>query len=456
MAEAGIPATPRALLALALPLAASSALGFFMHFVNRTVLSWHSPEALAAALPAGVLAWTVQGAFFVAAGFVGVFVAQHTAAGERREAGAMLWPALALAGIAALVGLALIPARHALAGLFGAEPAVHAGIAELLGWLLAETGPMTAASAIAGFCGGLGRTRRVFAMSLFGALLCVALNRWLVLGGLGVPALGVTGAGIATLSTAVIVLLLWLSWVFSPAVATAYATWQQRNLDRARLRRFFAFALPRGATEVLEMLAFVAFTAVLTRLGTLPLAASNLAFNSYLMAMIPVIGFSQGVSIAVGRALGAERVDLARQAVRSALWLLAPYAALLSAAFALLPQLVLAPARHDDAALWQAQLTLAGPVMQLLAIALPCEMAHWVWRAAVHGAGDTRVPLLLLVGAAVVFLALPAWLTMPWCEDGAQGLVACYAWFALYALAIGWAMRLRYRLGPWASMRVRG
>lgn len=454
MADPPVPASPRALLALALPLAASSALGFFMHFVNRTVLSWHSPEAVAAALPAGVLAWTVQGAFFVAAGFVGVFAAQHAAAGEPREAGAMLWPAFCLAGLATAVGLALIPLRHALAGLYGAEPAVHAGIAELLGWLLAETGPMTAASAVAGFCGGLGRTRRVLAMSAAGALLCIALNRWLVLGGLGVPALGITGAGIATVSTALLMLAGWLAWAFSATMDATYGTWRGRNASPARLRRFLAYAVPRGLTEVLEMLAFVAFTAVLTRLGTLPLAASNLAFNTYLMAMIPAIGFSQGVSIAVGQALGSGRPDLAQRAVRSAFLLLAPYAALLMLGFALLPEWLLAPADHGDAALWRAQLALAVPVMQLLAVALPCEMAHWVWRAAVHGAGDTRVPLVLLVGGAVLTLALPAWMILPRVAGG-EGLVACYALFALYTLAIAVAMRLRYRLGPWPRLSVR-
>ena len=70
--------------------------GFSLQYVNRTVLSWLRPEALVAALPAGMLAWTFQGLFIVSCGYLGVFAVQHVAAGERSETGAMVsawWPA---------------------------------------------------------------------------------------------------------------------------------------------------------------------------------------------------------------------------------------------------------------------------------------------------------------------------------------------------------------------------
>lgn len=447
--------TVRGLLRLALPLAASTGLGFFLHYVNRTVLSWHSPEALAASLPAGMLAWTFQGMFIVSCGYLGVFAAQHTAAGERREAGAMVWPMFALAALGLLASLVLIPLRQPLAAIFGTEPVVERGLAELLGWYLAELGPLAAASGIAGFCGGIGRTGRVLAMSSLGAGVCIALNRWLVLGGLGLPALGITGAGIASLATALLMLALWLAWLFAPAQRRDLETWSARNLDPARLRRFFAFALPRGATEILEMLAFVAFTAVLTRLGTDALSASNLAFNTYLLLMVPVIGFAQGISIAVGQAMGAGRPEQARGVVRSAFAIVAPYMLLAALLFVLVPRLLLAPAHHGDDALWEREMALAVPVMWFLAAAMPFEMLHWVWRSAVQGAGDTRVPLLLLVGIAIAVLAVPAWLLLPRMEAGLGGLRICYGLFIAYLAGIALAMWLRYARGPWPTMSVR-
>lgn len=446
----------RGLLRLALPLAASTGLGFFLHYVNRTVLSWHSPEALAASLPAGMLAWTFQGLFIVSCGYLGVFAAQHVAAGEKREAGAMAWPMFVLAGVGLAVSAILIPLRGPLASIFGTEPTVEAGLAELLGWYLAEVGPLAAASGIAGFCGGIGRTGMVLAMSLLGAAVCIALNRWLVLGGLGVPALGITGAGIASLATAVLMLLGWLGWFFAPARRRDFATWEARNRDPARLRRFLFFAVPRGATEILEMVAFVAFTAVLTRLGTDALSASNLAFNTYLLFMVPVVGFSQGISIAVGQAMGSGDPDAARRTVRSAFAIVAPYMLAVAAAFAVVPRLLLQPAHHGDDALWERQMAMAVPVMWFLAAAMPFEMMHWIWRATVQGAGDTRWPLLLLVGVAVAVLALPSWLLLPWMAPGMGGLAICYGLFIAYLVGIAAAMRWRYIRGPWPTMSVRG
>jgi MATE family multidrug resistance protein len=450
--SASIPGLAR----LALPLAASTGLGFFLHYVNRTVLSWHSPEALAASLPAGMLAWTFQGFFVISCGYVGVFAAQHSSAGERREAGAMVWPMLLLAALASLVSVALILLRQPMASVFGTEPLVERGLAELLGWYLAELGPMAVASGIAGFCGGIGRTRLVLLMSVCGAVVCMVLNRWLVLGGLGVPALGITGAGLATLATAVLMCAAWLVWLFAPAQRRDYATWAGRNRDPVRFLRYCRYALPRGATEILEMVAFVAFTAVLTRLGTDALSASNLAFNTYLLLMVPVIGFSQGISIAVGQAIGAGRVDQARQAVRSAFIILGPYVLLVAGAFALMPHLLLQPAHHGDDALWARQMVLAVPVMLMLALAMPFEAAHWIWRSAVQGAGDTRWPLVALVLGATCLLALPAWLLHGSMEPGLPGLRLCYGLFILYVAFIAVAMGWRYRRGAWAGMSVRG
>jgi len=45
----------REFLALAIPLILSTSLWSIQHFVNRMFLTWYSPEAIAAAMPAGLL-----------------------------------------------------------------------------------------------------------------------------------------------------------------------------------------------------------------------------------------------------------------------------------------------------------------------------------------------------------------------------------------------------------------
>lgn len=122
------------LLRLALPMALGAGLGYFMHFVNRLFLSWHSSEALAASLPAGMLAWAGQCFFITSASYVGTFAAQHLGAQEPEEAGAMVYPMAWLALVAAVLSLALIPFRHAICGLAGTEPGVERDMAALFAW----------------------------------------------------------------------------------------------------------------------------------------------------------------------------------------------------------------------------------------------------------------------------------------------------------------------------------
>lgn len=462
-------ATTRGLLALALPMAAGMGVGFLLHFINRLFLGWHSPEGVAASFPAGMLAWSVQGFFVMTAGYVGTFAAQHHAAGEDEEAGAMCWPALWIGLLACVVSMALIPARHHLVAMFGLrDPVVAAGMAELAAWYLAETGPIVLASAISGFFAGLGRTRLVFVVSIAGCVLSIALNHWLIFGGMGVPALGITGAGLATLSASLVVLGIWSALLFAPAVRVRFAIWRGRNLDGARLRRFCRYALPKGGSEVLEMAAFLVFSAAITRLPTESVSASNIAFSLYLLVLVPFIGLGQGLSIVVGQCMGAGRPDLARQVGWRAFRVGVPTVLAIAAVFLLWPQALMGLSvsvgvEHDPqiAARWADILAQGAPVMACLAIAAMGDGLQWVFRMVVVGAGDTRWTLVAMVGTAVVTLSIPVWWLLRIADPallagwGISPLTASYVVFAGYCWAIALVMFLRFQYGPWASMSVR-
>jgi len=459
--------TARGLLALALPMAAGMGVNFLLPFMNRLFLGWYSPDALAASYPAGMLAYTVQGFFMTSASYLGSFAAQHHAAGEDDEAGAMCWPALLLGALAVVVTLALIPFRHAIVAPFGLrDPAVAASMAELTGWYLAETGPVVLTAAITAFYAGLGRTRLVFALSAASCALCVLLNWWLIFGGLGLPALGITGAGLATLGTAMVSLAAWTALLFAPGIRRRFGTWRNRNLDRARIARFCRYALPRGGSEMLEMLAFLVFSAAITRLATDAVTASNIAFSLYLLVLLPCIGLGQGVAIAVGQCMGAGRPDLARRVGWRALSLLAPVLVAVASLFVFCPRLLMSiyvdarPNVPGEAARWEAILAQGVPVMWCLAAAILGDGLHWVFRMVIVGAGDTRWTLVAMVTTAIVTLALPVWcllvvvpgLLAGW---GVDPLTASYAIFAFYCSCIALVLFLRFHYGPWTEMSVR-
>lgn len=461
-------ATTRGFLALALPLAAGFGVNWAMQFTNRLFLSWYSPDALAASLPAGMLVYMVQAFFTASVGYTGAFAAQHVGAGEPEEAGAMAWPMILLALAAGVIGLALIPFRHAIFGLYGAEPAVTADMTRLGAWYLAETFPAVLFAGFCGWFGGLGRTRLVLAWSAGVCVLSVLLNRWLIFGGLGVPALGIHGAGLATLLATTAGTAAAAGFFLAPRMRVEFATWRARNLDPARIARFCRSALPRGGTESLEMVSVVLFTAAVAHLGSEALAASNLVFSLYLVVLIPLIGLGQGVTIAVGQAMGAARPDIARAVVNRALLVVLATVAIGFTCFALFPHELMrthvdidAADPAGSAARWERIIALGTPLMYLCCLMGIGDGLHIVWRFAVQGAGDTRWPLVALTLAALLGMGLPT-IAMSrlvpaetWHAWGVNPLTACWSVFAVYLCAIGGMMWARYRFGPWARMSLR-
>lgn len=464
---ARLPTSIPGILRHCLPFAVGYGLGYFMHFINRLFLSWWSTDALAAAMPAGFMAWTVQSFFITAAGYLGTFAAQHHGAGERREAGAMVWPMITVCGIATVLALALIPARHLLVGLFGTEPGVAREMAELFAWYMAETGPITLALGIGSFIGGIGRPVLILVMSLFTCALSVLLNHWLIFGGLGVPALGVRGAGIATLCASIATLAVWLAILFAPGLRRDYGTWAERNLDLGRLWRFCRFAAPKGGTEVLEMVGFLSFTAAVSHLGTIPLAAHNLVFNIYLVVMVPFIGFFNGMSVLVGQAQGAGRSDLARTITWRSMLVATATMALLAVVFVGFPDLLLLPYANDGSdpsrplADWNTLAAVSRTLLAFAGVAMVADVMQFAFRSGVQGAGDTRWPLVALTALAVLLLAVPAALIAGLARHGlwpawaGDALLVIWTGFTLYVWVVALVMWARWRHGPWPRMSVR-
>ena len=86
----------REFLGIALPLILSTASWSIQHFVDRVFLTWHSTEALAAALPAGMANFTFIALFMGTAQYVNTFVAQYIGARRPERVGPVSYTHLTL------------------------------------------------------------------------------------------------------------------------------------------------------------------------------------------------------------------------------------------------------------------------------------------------------------------------------------------------------------------------
>ena len=78
-------------LRVAFPLILSTGSFSVQQFIDRMFLSWYSPDALAAALPTGMLCFTLISLFMGTSGYVSTFVAQYIGASRPERVGPAMW-----------------------------------------------------------------------------------------------------------------------------------------------------------------------------------------------------------------------------------------------------------------------------------------------------------------------------------------------------------------------------
>ena len=300
----------RRVLAIALPIVLSNATVPILGAVDTGVIGQLGEAAPIGAVGIGavVLASIYWIFSFLRMGTSGL-VSQAHGAGDRREVGAHLARALAIAFAA---GLALI-ALHPL--LFGAAFRLAPASAEVEGLAMRYLSiriwgaPATIALyAITGWLIAMERTRGVLALQLIQNGLNVALDLVFVLG-LG---WGVSGVAGATLIAEYAGLGLGL-WFCRGALGTALG--QTGLFARDRLSRLLRVNSDIMIRSILLQAAFTTFMFMAAGQGDVTLAANQVLLQFLEITAFGLDGFAFAAETLVGQAVGARRRDLLRRSV---------------------------------------------------------------------------------------------------------------------------------------------
>jgi putative MATE family efflux protein len=278
-----------------------------------------------------------------------------------------------------------------------------------------------------------------------GNLLNIVLGPCFIFGLGPFPALGVTGAAVATSigrGTAVVYQLTLLARGKS-RIAIAR---QHFAIDLRVMAGVLRLASSATVQMLLLMTSYVGVMRILSSFGSQPLAGYTIGFRILMFAMLPASGLSNAAATLVGQNLGARRPERAEQSV----W----QACLVSAAFLTAVGVVfLAGARVLVGLFTQDPEVLEHGVryLRIISLGFPFYAFGMVMMQAFNGAGDTRTPTLInLVVFWIVQLPL-AWLLSHHTGLGPSGvfvtLAVCFSVFA----AIGVAL---FRRGRWKLTRV--
>lgn len=435
-----------------------------MQFADRVFLARFSAAAIQAALPAGILAFTLISFFHALAGYAGTFVAQYHGAGLRdgcsRSTAQGLWITL----LSAPAIWALIPLGYWVLRVAGHPPAVLAeertyfGILMLGGWLL----PLGAA--LSAFFSGRGDTRTGMIATVAGNVANIVLDYVLIFGKWGFPRMGIAGAAWATLAGAAVTAAILAALYFGPTQASAYGTRRLCRWDGALLARMMRFGAPAAAHLVLDVGAFAVFVMLTGRMGGVALAASNIALSINNVAFQPLLGLNMAASILVGQYQGRRDSATAERAGWAAMKIGWVYMAAVAATFVLFPRayvsLFTGPGTGLDP---EALFRIARWLLVMMAAWGLFDAVNVILAGALKGAGDTRFAMLYTV-AMGWGLWMPGELWLVWRldrlkqADGALpgwmfgGIVPVWGWMTVFVLILSVGFVWRFRSGRWKSI----
>jgi len=442
----------RQVLTIAIPLILSTGAWSIQHFVDRMFLSWYSVETIAAAMPAGILNFSIMSLFIGTATYVSTFVAQYYGAGRYHRIGPALWQGVYVSIIGGLVLLLIMPFARPIFSLVGHDSLVQRHEIVYFQILCLGGAPFIASSAISGFFAGMGRPWPVMWVNTSSTAVNLIMDYALIFGRWGFPELGIKGAGLATVLSGVFSFLVYAFLCASKANNRTYHTLKGWRPEKNLFLRLVRFGLPSGVQFFLEMMGFTIFILLVGRMGITSLAATNIAFNINTIAFMPMIGCGIAVSVLVGQYLGKERPELAQRSVYSGFHMTFVYMSTIAAAYVLTPDIFLAPfAAKADPQGFAEIYGMSVILLRFVALYSVFDTMNMIFASAIKGAGDTRFVMYAIMILTAFVLIIPTYLAI---VILGYGLMVSWTFASAYVIILGFTFYFRFLGGKWKTMRV--
>jgi putative MATE family efflux protein len=296
---------------------------------------------------------------------------------------------------------------------------------------------------------GVGNTRAAFYNNTVSNLVNIFFNYCLIGGNFGFPALGVTGASIATVIGQCAALGMALSRVLSGREFVRIDLKKLFHIEFVMIRRILNIGLPALGEQLIMRVGVMLYTVIVTSLGDYSYAAHMIAMNLQNISFMSGMSFGVASSTLTGQCLGRIRADLARIYVKMTQNLSYIISIVISLSLFFGGEFITS-FYTDDKELAK----LAADMLKIIALINPFSNARFVYLAALRGAGDSRFAAIItfigvilirpIVSVILVFPPFPFQLGLAgvWIALSSDGVV-CY-----------FIARIRFMKGKWEKIKV--
>lgn len=444
----------RATLSLAGPLAAANLLQMLTYAIDVIFIARLGEQELAGSALAvslfGLVLWAMTGLTGAVAPLIAEAIGTRAPAVRpvRRSVRMALWLAM-LAGIGGM-GLCLL--LDPIMALSGQQPEIRALANQYNNVIIFSMVPMLIASVLRNFVSALGRP--IFATAITGAGIFVngIANYAFIFGNFGAPEMGLAGAAVATILTALFTLGAYIAAIRFDRRLHRYRVFGRLWApDWARFAQIARLGTPIALTITAEAGIFGAAAFLMGRFGAAELAGHTVALQLASLAFQVPFGVGQAAAIRVGYFYGARDPLGVQRAGWVALAIGTGFMSLTALAMVLAPELLLTiyvdPADPANAAL----VVFALQYLVLAAIFQLADGVQAVAAGALRGLQDTRVPMWIAIFSYWVpgiGVSLGLGFFTPLEGTGVWIGLATGLFFAALLLIFRWSRRERLGLVP--------
>lgn len=255
---------------------------------------------------------------------------------------------------------------------------------------------------------GAGDSRTPLFASVIANIINAGLSYTLIFGAYGFPRLEVAGSAWGSVGGRAVGALILFWFLMSGRRAVSLAGWEGWRLATDAARSLMNIGIPAALEHIVTNAGITTLVIIVAIIGTDALAAQQIIFTAFSLAILPGMGFATAATALVGQSIRARDIHAAREASRislrwSLIWMIVAGLILFVFSRQILGAFTDDPAviNHGDGA------------MMALALTLPPWAYQSVFGGSLRALGDARTPMLTNMAATWLAVGI-AWAGVLW------------------------------------------
>ena len=305
------------ILRIGLPIMLGQACVIILAFADNIMIGWHSVDELAASsFVNNIMNLFIMTELGFATGMTPM-IGAHNGTGNVKGIGVTVKNGLLVNGVIGAISLVVLTVIYFNLSHFGQEPELLPLIRPYFIIVGISTVFALGFNVLKQFTDGICRPMISMTLLMLGNIFNIFGNWVLIYGKLGFPEMGLTGAGISTLVSRVLILIVFAAFIFKAKRMKEYAaSIKEAILSRVEMKGVLKMGYPVGIQMALETSTFT-FAAIMAGwLGVLELAAHQVVLTISQLFFLMMQGLSFAVSILVSNAYGRKDLNAVKEYAR--------------------------------------------------------------------------------------------------------------------------------------------